>query len=226
MHDLSLPERCRPINVPYKRCVPGVDLPGWFIGDLKSIDKNLHIVWHEWRLLWDDLINQYEGLIEDPRHAINYDHGSLNFGFVLTDGKKAPIPEQKFHVWALADYGWYHVIDIASQNEKHLKQIVKTLNREAVLKEKGRAAYMEAKRDAQEDAQKKRENEGVDKFQFIQNENKRLMQTARENFERGHVAPTNPMVEKIISYPGQVNRSKTVRPLDDKEAGLTTWEDV
>ena len=43
---------------------------------------------------------------------------------------------------------------------------------------------------------------------------------AMENFEHGITAPTNPMKESIISYAGQKNRSRIIRPLDDEEGGL------
>ena len=45
-----------------------------------------------------------------------------------------------------------------------------------------------------------------------------------ENFDRGVVAPTNPEKETIVSYGGQTNRSKIVRPLDDEEGGLIVPE--
>ena len=47
-----------------------------------------------------------------------------------------------------------------------------------------------------------------------------------ENFEFGRTAPTNPTKDIIMSYRGQTNKSKIIRPLNDKDVGLTTWEDL
>jgi hypothetical protein len=57
-------------------------------------------------------------------------------------------------------------------------------------------------------------------FQDTVSENKSFMREVKENFERGHVKPTNPTKESIMSYPRQKNFTKTERPLEDREGGL------
>ena len=43
---------------------------------------------------------------------------------------------------------------------------------------------------------------------------------------RGITAPTNPTVEKIVSYAGQKNKTATSRPLEDSDVGLKGIEDL
>lgn len=226
MGEITLPRRHRPLDVPYRKCSLGLDLPSWFVSEIQAIDRNLYPVWHKWRLLWDPLINVHEGETENPRYTVNYDFNTLNFGFPLTDGKGAPIPENKWHFWYLADQGWYHVIGVDSKIESHLKRVIKLLSNEAKLKDRGHKAYVEAKREAQEKRELKVETDAAEKFGYLENENRKLTTEAKENFERGHTKPTNPMKQSIISYPGQTNRSSLHVPVTDKDAGLTTWEDL
>ena len=96
---MKLPEKSRPRGLHHKRFTAGVDLPSWFSDNLKSIDRNLYLVWHPFRVIYDDIINQYEGALDDPRFCIHLEHGQENWGFVMTDGNGAPIPECKWHVW-------------------------------------------------------------------------------------------------------------------------------
>jgi hypothetical protein len=47
-----------------------------------------------------------------------------------------------------------------------------------------------------------------------------------DNFKSGKVAPTNPKIEKICSYAGQTNKSRTSRPLEDADVGLKGIDDL
>lgn len=212
---------------PVKELKPGLDLPRWFIDDMLSVDDKFHFVFHRWRLLWDDLMNYQTGSQEDPRFAIDEFHGQECWGWPLTDNEGEPVPENRWHVWRrVNDFGYYHVIDLASRTDPiHLNRVVNLIGREAKLRDKGRKAYMEAKREAQEAEMLHLEEEKADKFGLLSKENAGLVRKAKENFERGHTAPTNPQKDVIMSYKGQKNRSRIVRPVSDEEAGLVTWED-
>lgn len=213
---------------------PGLDLPRWFIDDLLAIDKNFHFVFHEWRVQWDNVMNYYEGSEEDPRCSIHEFAGKECWGLPLADSKGDPIPENKWHVWChRSDYGYSHVINVDSRDPLHLRKVVDTVHLEAILRDKGRRAYIEAKQESQKSEQRSVFAEATEKFNYMEKENRKLTKEAYENFERAggkldskYVKPTNPTRESIYSYPGQKNRSTKHIPITDKEAGLTTWEDL
>jgi hypothetical protein len=204
-----------------------LDLPHWFIDDLKSIDKNFVFVFHRWQLLWDDVMNQYTGSLEDPRFAIEEFGGEECWGWVLRDEDGDPKPDGTWHIWRLApDYGYSHVINIASTEPEHLLKVRAAIWEQAIMRNMGHRRYMEWKKEQAEEEERKRVELVTDKFEFLEKENRKLTKEAMENFEFGRTAPTRPTKDIITSYPGQKNRSRIIRPLDDEDVGLVTWEDL
>jgi nucleosome binding factor SPN SPT16 subunit len=90
----------------------------------------------------------------------------------------------------------------------------------------GDIAWNRNTREEQEEAQKARQDAQQEGFEAVQEENAWLMKNARDNMSRGITAPTNPTIEKIVSYAGQTNKSRTSRPLDDSDVGLKGIEDL
>jgi len=199
-----------------------------FMDDLKSIDEKLYLVYHPFALMWDNLMNQYEGELEDPRFTIHREHGEEVWGFVTTEGDGSPIPEQAWHVWRLCEpHGWAHVVRIDSKAESYLKLLTNRLNIQARFRDRyGDIAWNRNTRDEQETAHIKAQDDRQELFEAVQEENAWLTRTARDNMARGKTAPTNPMMEKIVSYAGQKNKSRTSRPLDDSDVGLKGIEDL
>ena len=171
--------------------------------------------------MWDDIINEYVGSMEDPRFTIHYEHGCENWGFVLTDGDGAPIPEGSWHIWRLCEPGWAHIMKIEDKHDYYLKLLIRRLDLQARWSDKYGAKSWNRKQAVDADEIKERKQaQHQELFDAVQDENSWLMKKAMENFERGHSAPTNPTKDSIISYPNQTNRSRIVRPLDDTEGGL------
>ncbi len=225
---MKLPSTLRPSNSEYKECIPGKDFPSWFMNDLKSIDDNLYLVWHPFALMWDNLMNQYEGELEDPRFTIHREHGEECWGFVTTDGDGAPIPEGAWHVWRLwAPHGWTHVVRVDSRHDQYLKIVIDRLHLQATHGDRyGNMAWNRILQEEQDIDQMKKQALADEQFGAVQEENEWLMKAARENMARGKVAPTNPTIEKIVSYEGQKNHTATSRPLDDSDVGLKSIEDL
>lgn len=223
---MRLPEALRPSNSSYREFIPGIDLPSWFQDELKAIDSKLYIVWHPFRVMWDDLMNQYEGLLEDPRFCIHQEHGEENWGFVLTDGKGVPLPEFSWHVWRLCEpYGWAHVVKIEDKSSEYLSLLTRRLHIQTTFRDTyGDVAWNKNTREEQEEAQIKAQDAHQEMFDAVQDENKWLMRNAMENMERGVTEPTNPTVSQIISYPGQKNRGTMERPLEDEDVGLIGFD--
>lgn len=223
MSRLKLPKAFR-LDYPYRQCDMGVDLPREFIDQLRSIDRDLYPVWHEYRVLWDDLINTYSGAIDDPRFTVNYDHGALNFGFVLTDGNGAPIPERKWHIWRWSyPHGVAHICPLDSTDPEYLKLLVRRLYLQATVTDKyGFSSYSRLLAESDADRRAQLQKERAETLKEAQDENAWLTRRAMENLESGRTAPTNPKKESIYSYKGQSNRTKTERPLEDtdKESGI------
>ena len=206
---------------------PGLDLPRWFIDDLKAIDRRFEFVYHRWKLMWDDVMNQYTGSLEDPRFNIHEFSGEECWGWVLTDNEGNPKPDGTWHLWRLApDYGYSHVINIADTDPDHLVKVRDCIHEQAIMKNMGHRRYMEWRQQQDEEAERNRIELASDKFAFLEKENRKLTKEAMENFEFGRVKPTMPTKDIITSYPGQKNRSRIIRPLDDKDVGLVTWEDL
>lgn len=216
---LELPLRFRP-DVPYKKCVPGTDLPEWFLTDLKAIDANIWPIWHPWRILWDDTINADEGPADNPRFTVHGDGEHLIMGFVMTDSEGRSISENEWHLYRLSQYGWNHIFNVASTDGLHLTKILDNLYLQALISTKGKRAWSRHLQAKELQNQARDEANARDRFEGIQDQNKWLMRKGLEEAERGNINPTNPVKEIITSYRGQKSKSKIVRPLTDKEGGI------
>ena len=225
---MKLPSTLRPSNSDYKECIPGKDLPSWFLDNLKSIDSKLYVVYHPFSLIWDDVINQYEGELEDPRFTIHREHGEEVWGFVMTNGRGEPIPECAWHVWRLAEpHGWTHVVRVDSKHSEYLKLMINRLHLQAEFRNRyGNIAWNRKTRDEDEEGQRKAQDAHQEMFEAVQEENSWLTRNARENMSHGIVAPTNPQKETIASFAGQSHRSSLSRPLEDEDVGLKKIEDL
>jgi hypothetical protein len=196
--------------------------------DLKSIDEKLYIVYHPFAVIWDDMMNQYEGELADPRFTIHREHGEEVWGWVTTDGSGAPIPEGAWHVWRLCEpHGWAHVVRLESKHSQYLGIVVDRLHTQAQFRHRyGDIAWNRLTRTEQEEAQVKMQEDQQELFEAVQEENAWLTKNAMDNFQRGKTAPTNPTIEKVISYSGQTNHTATSRPLEDHDVGLKGIEDL
>lgn len=196
--------------------------------DLKSIDDKLYIVYHPFAMIWDDIMNQYSGELEDPRFTIHREHGEEVWGFVTTNGDGSPIPECAWHVWRLSEpHGWCHVVRIEDRSESYLRLMIERLHTQRGFRDKyGHIAWNRQWRSNEEEAQEKAQDDYQEGFEAVQKENSWLTKNARDNMSRGITAPTNPTVEKIVSYAGQKNRTATSRPLEDEDVGLKGIEDL
>ena len=206
----------------------GRDLPSWFMDDLKSIDEKLYIVYHPFEVIWDDMINQYEGELEDPRFTIHREYGQEVWGFVTTNGRGEPTPEGAWHVWRLCEpHGWAHVVRVENKAAPYLRLLVNRLHIQARFRDRyGDIAWNRNTRDEQDIAQQQAQDAEQEMFEAVQEENSWLTKNAMDNMARGKVAPSNPTMSKIISYPGQTNHTATSRPLDDEDVGLKGIEDL
>ncbi len=225
---MKLPATLRPSGSTNRECQRGIDLPSWFFDDLKSIDEKLYIVWHPYATIWDDIMNQYEGELLDPRFNIHREHGEEVWGFVTTNGRGEPTPERAWHVWRLCEpHGWAHVVRIENKASQYLKLLTHRLNVQARFRDRyGDIAWNRNMRDDQEASQKEALDAKHEMFEAVQEENSWLTRNAMDNFQRGIVKPSNPMIEKIISYAGQTNKSRTSRPLMDEDVGLKSIDDL
>jgi hypothetical protein len=178
--------------------------------------------------MWDNIMNQYEGELEDPRFTIHREYGEENWGFVLTDGDKAPIPEHAWHVWRLCDpHGYAHIVKIEDKHPMYLGLLTKRLHMQAAFKDRyGDIAWNRQIQEGQEGEQAKAIDAKQEMFEAVQDENKWLTRNAMENFSRNKVKPTNPKTGQIISYPGQKDRSTIERPLEDDDVDLKTIDDL
>ena len=225
---MKLPSTLRPSNSTARQCIPGKDLPSWFMDDLKAIDEKLYLVYHPFALIWDNLMNQYTGELEDPRFTIHREHGEEVWGFVTTNGDGSPIPEGAWHVWRLWEpHGWTHVVRVDSKHDEYLQIMVSRLHLQATIRDKdGNIAwnrYMAEEQSVKQIADQDAHQEGLG---AMQEENSWLMKNAMDNFQRGVTAPTNPTIEKIVSYAGQKNHTATSRPLEDEDVGLKGLDDL
>ncbi len=225
---MRLPSMSRPYRSSYREFRPGIDLPAWFQDDLKAIDSKLYLIWHPYRVMWDNLMNQYEGDAENPRFTIHREHGEENWGFVLTDGKGSPLPEFSWHVWRIAEpHGWSHIVKIEDKSSEYLSLLTSRLYIQARFRDTyGDFAWNKNIKEEQDEAHIKAQDAHQEMFDAVQDENKWLTRNAMDNMERGNTAPTNPTVGQIISYPGQKNRGTIVRPLEDDDVGLKGFEDL
>ncbi len=223
----KLPNRWRPHGLRYKKLQPGLDLPSWFIDGIKAVDPKLYFVWHPYRVLYENIMNQYSGGIEESRYTIGSHGGEEVWGFVLTDKDKLAIREDRWHCWRLCENGWAHIFDVAyPKNVKWLKHLLDRLDTQARLTAKyGNTAYVHYMRAERELAEEKRIQEEDQLWKDTHSENKWLMNSAMENFKAGKTAPTRPQKDVIVSYKGQGKRSKITRDITDKEGGLILPEE-
>lgn len=224
---MRLPSMSRPYRSTYREFIPGIDLPSWFQDDLKAIDSRLYLIWHPYRVMWDNMMNQYEGDAENPRFTIHREHGEENWGFVLTDGKGTPLPEHAWHLWRFCEpHGWAHIVKIEDKSSEYLSLLRNRLHIQARFRDTyGDFAWNKNIKEEQDEAQIKAQDAHQEMFDAVQDENKWLTRNAMANMERGVTKPTNPTTGQIISYPGQVNRGTIVRPLEDDDVGLKGFDD-
>lgn len=205
----------------------GVDLPTWFFEGLKGLDENLFVIWHPFRVLWDDVMNHYAGPLDDPRNTIHVDPRTGEqeiWGWLLTDGQGAPIPECKWHVWRLCgDRGWAHIFPINDISSDHLKHYLDRIHlRTQIMGKYGIKGWQRFEREEQALAHEARQQAHRNEFSDVMNENKSMIRVAVENMERGIVDSSNPTKEIIRSYAGQKHHTAIHRPLTDREGGFFT----
>lgn len=210
----------------YRQLQVGVDCPSWFFEGLKSLDPCLYLVWHPFKVLYEDVMNQYSGRTEEARYTIGTQEqygNELIFGFVLTDGKKRPAIDGRWHAWRLChDRGWAHVTALeTTSNEDYLKFVLDQMYiRDQVLSKYGSKALTRYIREEEELIQEKKQLAHNNRFSDYHKENKSLFKNAYENFLSGKVSATNPQKETITSYANQTNKSRIIRPLEDEEGGI------
>jgi hypothetical protein len=216
---VQLPKDKRP-DVPYKKCMRGVDLPAWFIDEIQGIDQHIYPVWHEHRLLWEaTIMNRDYGDADDPRHVINYDYGHLNFGFVFTNGKGEPSKQHRWHLWRLnKDHGWAHIYELAATHPEYLKTVLHKLWFQGyIIDNYGWQTFMKIHREKEEDLRDEEKKVQQEWYEACQQENAWLTRAAMDNFHRGKTKPTSPQKETISSYSGQGKRSRLSRDLQDED---------
>jgi len=199
-------------------CTPGIDLPAWFYHDLKGIDSKLEFVWQEFRTLYDDVMNSYTGSFEESRFNIHNELGQELWGFPLTDGHGNPIPENAWHIWRNQwPHGMCHVVKIENLDSGYLNILLSRLHLQANVPAR---KYQRRMAEEAEEKRLKEQKQTLDLMGDVQSANAGFFNKIKDNAARGLWAPTNPTRDQIISYPGQRNRSRIVRPLEDSEGGL------
>lgn len=219
-----LPQAYRPIGLPHKEFRPGDDLPAEFHYHLKALDHDLYCVWHPYKCLFDDVINNYYGSLEDPRYQIQESFGQECWGWVMTDNVGAPLYDETWHVWRKHQHGWSHIIGIESKEPKYLDKVLDSIWEQKLVERYGRKAILRMKEAKAEAEMEKKAADACNRFEDVQKENKAAFRKVMENFERGHVEPTNQVVETISSFPGQTNRSRLSRPSEDADGGIVGWD--
>jgi len=223
--DLVIPQESRQSG-PMYNCTPGLDLPASFLDNLRAIDPDIYPIFHKWEVLWDDLMNGYFGEIDDPRFTISMPSGfsELLWGYPTKQAEKdAPVEDGHWHLWRLCRNAgaWAHIVKIEDKNPQHLQLIIDRLFFQANYRDRyGNKAWNEKIREEQDNERASAQKQAQNDFNDIQKENSWLMRNAMAELERGNFKPTNPTVEKIVSYSGQKNFTKTVRPLEDEDTGL------
>jgi hypothetical protein len=180
-------------------------------------------VFHPYKVLYDSIINEYSGELEDPRFQVAPQYGELNFGFVLTNGKGDPTPDGEWHIWRLCrPHGWAHVINVADRQDRvYLDLLCKRLWLQAKYSDKyGHTGYSKMLEELDQKNREKAQQDKQDMFDDISAANSTMLNRIKDNMLRGHIAATNPVKETISSFAGQKNRSRLVTPLDDKSGGL------
>lgn len=234
----ELPKLFRPQFHNYRRCIPGLDVPSVFFDNLKGIDENLYLVWHQYKVLWDNFINRDSGMIEDSRFTINIEYGHLNFGHVLVNRHGEPILEQTdydkewcpnnygaWHVWRCCKPAgaWAHILRLESTEGDYLSLVNYRLNAQAKWGDRyGSKSYNRLLETMKEEEREQMMKDRTEMMQAFQSENKWMVKKAADNFASGVSRPTNPTKDVISSFSGQTNRSRIVVPRTDREMGIWT----
>jgi len=202
-----------------RECVPGIDLPAWFFHEIKGIDDKLEFVWHQFKTLYDDVMNVYSGSFEDSRHNIHNEFGQELWGYPVSNLRGAPVPDLSWHLWRYAwPHGYTHVVKFESIEDSYLSLLLSRLHLQAHA---GSARkYQRLKAQEEEARREKAQKDASDFKRDIDAENAPFYRKALDNALSGKLNPTNPTRDQIISYTGQRNRSRIIRPLDDREGGL------
>ena len=206
-----------------RMCKPGIDLPAWFYHDLKSIDSKLEFVWHEFRTLYDDVMNSYTGSFEESRYNIHNEFGQELWGYPLTNGQGNPIPEHSWHIWRQQwPHGLCHVMKIESTESGYLNVLLSRLHLQANSTPR---KYQRKMTEEAEEKRLKEQKQTKDLMADVQAANAGFLNKIKDNAARGLWKPTNPTKDAIYSFPGQKNRSRIIRPLEDHEGGLILPDD-
>lgn len=220
--ELKLPKNSIPYCPRYRKVQIGLDFPSFFIDGLKGLDKDFHLVYHNHRTLWENIMNANSGSLEDPRYTINYSYGNLNFGWVLTDNEGFPLPDNSWHLYRLCwPHGYAHILKIEDTHNYYLKLVLNRLFKQAQFTERYGARAWNHKLDdehTEEVEQQQKDKEYM--MKCFQEENDWLLRKSMESFGRGQIKPTNPTKDIIFSGRGVSNRSRIVRPLTDREGGV------
>lgn len=217
----KLPRRHRPDTSPYRQFRPGDDLPYGFFDDVRGIDNRLHFVWHPYQVEYENVMNIYTGKIEDPRFNIHIEYDQEVWGWVLRNPDNSPKEDGSWHIWQIHDHGWSHVCPVLSSDPNYLSTLARRLHLQGKMVDKyGKYAYAKGLTEESEERRQKRLEDLREIEDEVHKENSWLMKRAMENLSRGHINPTNPQKEQIMTYPGQSHRSRVSRPLTDEEGGL------
>lgn len=223
MGRLKLPKRHRP-GLRIREVEPGVDLPCWFLDGMKALDTNLHFVWHPWRFLYDDVMNEHTGPADDPRFCIGRQPGFGDeecWGFILKGSGDDPLPENKWHVWRLCEGGWAHIMPIDMTTPAYLKFALDRLYlHDQIVQRYGFLAWNDYLEEEQAIARSKKIDNLDQLFTDTTKENSWLLRSAMDAFQKRQVGATAPTRDVITSYANQSNHSRITRPLTDKEGGL------
>jgi len=223
---VKLPEQGRPLNVFYRKCALGVDLPAQLFYDLRGLDGNFYFIYHPYRILWDNIVNEYTGKLDEERYPVvenSFKYGQLVMGHVLSNGQGIPAPEGNWHLWRYcsAINSWAHIIEIKYKDPIYMKLIVERIWLQAKYNDRyGHRSYQKMMEEADLKQRAKIQDEKQDLMNQINKANTALVGRAMYNFEHGRVKPTKPKKDIIVSGAGINKRSRITRDLTDREGGL------
>jgi hypothetical protein len=223
---LKLPAKGRPCGVRYRQCDLGTDLPSQFIDDLRSIDKDFFPIFHPYRVLWDDMVNEYTGKLNDPRYPIaenSFLAGELVMGHVLSNGQGVPTPDGTWHIWRWCEpaRSWAHIINVDCRDRLYLNLLVERIWLQAQYNDRfGHKGYQRMMEQADLAKREKLQNDKADLMGEIHKANSGMLNRAMRNYEHGRVEATRPTKDIIMSGGGLSKRSKITREISDREGGI------